>query len=113
MERLLWCVGFVVRASLYEFRFAEVVLTFPDHEDFELEANLLLDTLHSDAPALPKTENDRLFYSVLEDYADIPVKRDRMKKMKADPHYNALQVKYAYAVTCHKASGRSVAKCFS
>ena len=91
--------------ELYEFRFAEVVLTFPDHEDFELEANLLLDTLHSDAPALPKTENDRLFYSVLEDYADIPVKRDRMKKMKADPHYNALQVKYAYAVTCHKAQG--------
>ena len=91
--------------ELYEFRFAEVVLTFPDHEDFELEANLLLDTLRSDAPALPKTENDRLFYSVLEDYADIPVKRDRMKKMKADPHYNALQVKYAYAVTCHKAQG--------
>jgi len=42
---------------------------------------------------------------VLEDYADIPVKRERMKKMKADPHYNALQVKYAYAVTCHKAQG--------
>ena len=91
--------------ELYGFRFAEVILTFPDHEDFELEANLLLDTLHSDAPALPKTENDRLFYSVLEDYADIPVKRDRMKKMKADPYYNALQVKYAYAVTCHKAQG--------
>ncbi len=91
--------------ELYGFRFAEVILAFPDHEDFELEANLLLDTLHSDAPALPKTENDRLFYSVLEDYADIPVKRDRMKKMKADPYYNALQVKYAYAVTCHKAQG--------
>ena len=91
--------------ELYDFRFAEVVLTFPDHEDFELEANLLLDTLHSDAPALPKTENDRLFYSVLEDYADIPVKRDRMKKMKMDPYYNALQVKYAYAITCHKAQG--------
>ena len=51
------------------------------------------------------TENDRLFYSVLEDYVDITVKRERMKKMKADPHYNALQVKYAYAVTCHKAQG--------
>ena len=67
--------------------------------------NLLLDTLHSDAPALPKADNDRLFYTVLEDYADIPLKRDRMKKMKADPYYNALQVKYAYAVTCHKAQG--------
>ena len=91
--------------ELYGFRFAEVVLSFPDYNDFEIEANLLLDTLHSDAPALPKTENDRLFYSVLEDYADITVKRERMKKMKADPHYNALQVKYAYAITCHKAQG--------
>ena len=92
-------------SELYGFRFAEVLLAFPDQNDFELEANLLLDTLHSDAPALPKTENDRLFYSVLEDYVDITVKRERMKKMKADPHYNALQVKYAYAVTCHKAQG--------
>lgn len=91
--------------ELYGFRFAEVLLAFSDQNDFELEANLLLDTLHSDAPALPKTENDRLFYSVLEDYVDITVKRERMKKMKADPHYNALQVKYAYAVTCHKAQG--------
>ncbi len=91
--------------DLYGFRFAEVLLTFPDHDDFELEANLLLDALHSDAPALSKADNDRLFYAILEDYADIPLKRDRMKKMKADPHYNALQVKYAYAVTCHKAQG--------
>ena len=80
---------------------------FPITTTFELEANLLLDTLHSDAPALPKADNDRLFYTVLEDYADITVKRERMKKMKADPYYNALQVKYAYAVTCHKAQGGS------
>jgi exodeoxyribonuclease-5 len=92
--------------ELYGFRFAEVLLAFPDQNDFELEANLLLDTLHSDAPALPKTENDRLFYSVLEDYVDITVKRERMKKMKADPHYNALQVKYAYAVTCQAQGGQ-------
>ena len=91
--------------ELYGFRFADVTLEFPDYDNFELEANLLLDTLHSDAPALPKADNDRLFYTVLEDYADITVKRERMKKMKADPYYNALQVKYAYAVTCHKAQG--------
>ena len=66
---------------------------------------LMLDTLHTDTPALPKEMNDKLFYSVLEDYADITTKRERMKKMKADPYYNALQVKYAYAVTCHKAQG--------
>lgn len=91
--------------EMYGFRFADVVLRFPDYDDMELEVKLLLDTLHTDAPALPKEMSDRLFYSVLEDYADIPGKRDRMKKMKADPYYNALQVKYAYAVTCHKAQG--------
>ncbi len=89
----------------YGFRFADVVLAFPDYGDVELEVKLLLDTLHTDTPALPKEQNDRFFYAVLEDYADITVKRERMKKMKADPHYNALQVKYAYAVTCHKAQG--------
>ena len=91
--------------EIYGFRFAEVTLRLPDQNDFELDANLLLDTLHSDSPALPKEDNDRLFYTVLEDYIDIPNKRDRMKKMRADPHYNALQVKYAYAITCHKAQG--------
>ena len=91
--------------ELYGFRFAEATLSLPEQGDTELDANLLLDTLHSEAPALPKADNDRLFYAVLEDYADIPRKAERMKKMKADPHYNALQVKYAYAVTCHKAQG--------
>ena len=67
--------------ELYGFRFAEVLLAFPDQNDFELEANLLLDTLHSAAPALPKTENDRLFYSVLEDYVDITVKRERVEQI--------------------------------
>ena len=91
--------------EMYGFRFADVVLRFPDYDDMELEVKLLLDTLHTETPALPKEMNDKLFYSVLEDYADISVKRERMKKMKADPYYNALQVKYAYAVTCHKAQG--------
>ena len=91
--------------EVYGFRFADVLLRFPDYNDMELEVKLLLDTLHADTPALPKEMNDKLFYSVLEDYADITVKRERMKKMKSDPFYNALQVKYAYAVTCHKAQG--------
>ena len=92
-------------AEMYGFRFADVLLSFPNWQDAELEVRLLLDTLHSDAPALSREESERLFQTVLEDYADIPLKRDRMKKMKADPYYNALQVKYAYAVTCHKAQG--------
>jgi exodeoxyribonuclease-5 len=91
--------------DLYGFRFAEVLLSFPDYEDRELDVNLLLNTLQSDTPALSKEENDKLFYNVLEDYADIPTKCERMKKMKSNPYYNALQVKYAYAVTCHKAQG--------
>ena len=91
--------------ELYGFRFADAVVAFPDYDELELEVTLLLDTLHSEAPALSREEHERLFQTVLEDYADMPVKRDRMKKMKADPHYNALQVKYAYAVTCHKAQG--------
>ena len=91
--------------EMYGFRFADVLLRFPDYDDIELEVKLLLDTLHTETPALPKDMSDKLFYSVLEDYADISVKRERMKKMKSDPHYNALQVKYAYAVTCHKAQG--------
>lgn len=91
--------------EIYGFRFADVQLTLPDYNDYEVEATVLLDALHSDTPALSKTDNDRLFYTILEDYSDISIKRDRMKKMKADPHYNALQVKYGYAVTCHKAQG--------
>ena len=91
--------------EMYGFRFADVVLCFPDYDDLELEVKLLLDTLHTDTPALPKEQNDKLFYTVLEDYADITTKRERMKKMNADPYYNALQVKYAYAVPCHKAQG--------
>ena len=91
--------------EMYGFRFADVLLRFPDYDDMELEVKLLLDTLHAETPALPKDMSDKLFYSVLEDYADISIKRERMKKMKSDPHYNALQVKYAYAVTCHKAQG--------
>ena len=77
--------------EMYGFRFADVVLTFPDYDDLELEVKILLDTLHSDAPSLTKEENDRLFYAVLEDYADVPTKRERMKKMKEDAYYNALQ----------------------
>ncbi|MGL5958633.1 MAG: ATP-dependent DNA helicase [Phocaeicola sp.] len=91
--------------EMYGSRFADVVVTFPDYNDFELEVKVILDVLHSDTPALSKEQNDRLFYAVLEDYADIPEKRNRMKKMKEDPHYNALQIKYGYAVTCHKAQG--------
>lgn len=91
--------------ELYGFRFADVTLTFPDYDDIEIEANVLLDTLQSEAPSLTREQQNRLWDAVMEDYADIPLKQDRLKKMKTDPYYNALQLKYAYAVTCHKAQG--------
>lgn len=91
--------------EMYGFRFADVLLSFPDYDGLELDVRILLDTLHSDAPALTKEQSDSLFDAVCEDYADITVKRERMKKVKEDVWYNALQVKYAYAVTCHKAQG--------
>ena len=91
--------------ELYGFRFAEVTMTFPDYDDYELTATVLLDTLTSEAPALTHDQQEQLFNAVLEDYADIPVKADRIAKLKTDRYYNALQVKFAYAVTCHKAQG--------
>lgn len=91
-------------SELYGFRFADVTVRFQDY-DLELDIKILLDTLQTDSPALPKELNDKLFYTILEDYEDIPTKAGKMKKMKANPHYNVVQVKYAYAITCHKAQG--------
>ena len=94
----------VCNGELYGFRFADVTVRFQDY-DLELDIKILLDTLQTDTPALPKELNDKLFFTILEDYDDVPTKAGKMKKMKADPHYNVVQVKYAYAITCHKAQG--------
>ena len=91
--------------ELYGFRFAEVTMQFPDYDNYELTATVILDTLTSEAPALTREQQDHLFNAVMEDYADIPKKADRIKKLKSDRYFNALQIKYAYAVTCHKAQG--------
>ena len=87
------------------FRFAEVTMTFPDYDDYELTATVLLDTLTSEAPALTREQQDLLYNKVMEDYADIPQKQERLKKVREDKYFNALQVKFAYAATCHKAQG--------
>ena len=91
--------------ELYGFRFEDAVLSFPDYDDLEMDVTLLLDTLHSEAPSLTHEESDKLFNNVMEDYAEIPGKKEKMKKLRENPHFNALQIKYAYAVTCHKAQG--------
>ena len=91
--------------SLYGFTFADLTLSFPDYDDVELEMTAILDTLQSDAPALTAAQQKQLYDGVMEDYMDLPRKADRVKAMKKDIYYNALQIKFAYAVTCHKAQG--------
>ena len=91
--------------ELFGFRFADVWLQFPDYNDFEMQQTVILDTLTTEAPALTHEQQEQLYEAVMEDYADIPLKRDRMAKLKQDEYFNALQIKYAYAVTCHKAQG--------
>jgi ATP-dependent exoDNAse (exonuclease V) alpha subunit len=91
--------------ELYGFRFAEVTMTFPDYDDYELTAITLLDTLTTEAPALTREQQEQLYTQVMEDYMDVPYKSERLKKLKDDKYYNALQIKFAYAATCHKAQG--------
>jgi len=91
--------------ELYGFRFAEVTMQLPDYDNFELTAMVILDSLTTESPALSHDQQEQLYNAVMEDYADVPLKADRIKKLKSDKYYNALQIKYAYAVTCHKAQG--------
>mgnify|MGYP002522864471 CR=1 FL=1 len=92
--------------EMYGFRFADVELSFTDYPDApNLEAKILLDTLNSNSPSLTEDENKRLFAAIEEDYMDIPNRKERYKEMKKNPWFNALQVKFAYALTCHKTQG--------
>lgn len=89
----------------YGFMFADATLRLPDYADFEIDCRVLLSTLTSESPSLTSTESNSLYEQVLADYQHIPLKKDRLKALRQDPYYNALQIKYAYAVTCHKAQG--------
>lgn len=92
--------------EMHGFRFADVRMRMIDYPgEPDLEVRLLLDTIMSESPALTQEDNKKLFDSVMLDYADIPDRRLRLEKVKKDPFFNALQVKFAYAVTCHKAQG--------
>lgn len=97
-------VRVVRRTELYGFHFADVLLYFPDRE-VEMDARILLDTLSSDSPSLTREQQEALFTQVMADYYDLTTRREKFKHLKADPWFNALQVKYAYGVTCHKAQG--------
>lgn len=91
--------------SLYGFRFANVTLRLLDYLDVEFDCKIILDTLNIESAALSSDQNRKLFDAVSEDYLDIRNKKKRWEKIRENPYFNALQVKFAYAVTCHKAQG--------
>jgi exodeoxyribonuclease-5 len=92
--------------EMYGFRFADVQLEFIDYaEDPVVECKILLDTLYSEAPALPLTDQKKFFLEVMKDYDHIASRKAKLDELKLNPYYNALQIKFAYAVTCHKAQG--------
>jgi exodeoxyribonuclease-5 len=88
----------------YGFRFADMVLKFPDY-NLEVESKVMMDVLHLDTPALPSEKNRELFQNVLSDHQYIRTRRKQIEAVRNDPWFNALQIKFAYAVTCHKAQG--------
>ncbi|HKK42317.1 MAG TPA: AAA family ATPase [Bacteroidales bacterium] len=88
----------------YGFHFAEMQLNFPDY-DLEIEAKVMLDVLHLDTPALPAEKNRELFQNVMADYQNIRTRKKQYEAVRNDPFFNALQIKFSYAVTCHKAQG--------
>lgn len=91
--------------ELYGFRYTSAVLEFDDYDSTEIECKVLLDTLSSESPSLTYEQSQKLFYEIEKDYTDIKSKIKRFKEIRENPYYNALQVKFSYAVTCHKAQG--------
>lgn len=92
--------------DMYGFRFADVQLEFIDYaEDPVVDCKIMLDTLYSEAPALAPSEQKRFFLEVMKDYEHITSRKAKFDELKLNPYYNALQIKFAYAVTCHKAQG--------
>ena len=92
--------------ELYGFRFLNATVRLIDYPQLQpIDVKLLLDSIHSEAPSLSKEDSQRLYETVLEDYAEVPNKRMKMELLKQNPYFNALQVKFGYAVTCHKSQG--------
>ena len=99
----------LVRIRHYEDRyglhFADATLSLPDYGGQEIETKVLLDTLDSESPALTREQSQALWEGVSADYAHLPTKKKRYDAIKEDPFFRALQLKYAHAITCHKAQG--------
>lgn len=91
--------------ELYGFKYADVELTLIDYSDVVIEARILLDVLDVDGPSLPHEQQRDMYRKILEDYPELTNSRKRSEHMQNDKYFNALQVKFAYSVTCHKAQG--------
>ena len=89
----------------YGLHFATATLSFPDYNNVEIKAKIVLDTLDSTTPALSPEQQKRLYEEVYEDYSEIKSKRKRINAVREDLYFNALQIKYAAAITCHKSQG--------
>ena len=89
----------------YGLHFATATLSFPDYNNVEIKAKIVLDTLDSTTPALSQEQQKRLYEEVYEDYSEIKSKRKRINAVREDLYFNALQIKYAAAITCHKSQG--------
>lgn len=102
----VWVKKIVNTEEMYGFRFATLELQLVDLPNAEpFEAKVILDTLHTQTPALTQEQNKELYFKVLDDYQDITNKKLLTEKLREDAYLNALQIKYAYAVTCHKSQG--------
>lgn len=91
--------------ELYGFHYANAVLEFADYDNTEIECKILLDTIASESPSLTYEQSQKLFSEVEKDYLDIKSKIKRFKEIRENEYFNALQIKFSYAVTCHKAQG--------
>ena len=91
--------------DFYGFRFIDAQVEFPDYDDYHMDIKIMLDTLASESPSLTREQSKSLFYEVEKDYLDIKSKAKRYRAIRENSHFNAMQVKFAYAVTCHKAQG--------
>ena len=100
--KLIKISGFEERYGLH---FAEARISFPDYDDQEIVAKVILDTLESESASLTYEQSNALYQGVNEDYAHITTKKNRYDAVREDKYYNALQLKYANAITCHKSQG--------
>ena len=90
--------------EIYGYRFADALIELIDY-DIRIETKIILDTLTTDGAAMSQEDNQQLFYAIMEDYQDLQPKKSQYEKVRTNAFFNALQVKFAYAVTCHKAQG--------